>query len=153
MRALELKIPPLAVFLVCMAAMWVSARCLPLYPYTMPGAVVVAWLAVIAGLGFGLAGILAFRKHSTTVNPMAPEEASSMVTNGVYRITRNPMYLGLAACLTGWAVYLSDAAVYLGILAFILYMTRFQIRPEERALSNQFGAAYTDYLSVVRRWL
>lgn len=76
-----------------------------------------------------------------------------MVRSGIYRFTRNPMYLGLAAALLGWAVYLQNAAVLLMLPVFLLYMTELQIKPEERALLEMFGSSYSDYKQAVRRWL
>jgi len=72
---------------------------------------------------------------------------------GIYRFTRNPMYVGLALVLLGWAALLSSPWALLGPLVFVLYINRFQIAPEERVLSAKFGAAYTEYIARVRRWL
>jgi len=86
-------------------------------------------------------------------SPLEPEAATSLVTGGIYRYTRNPMYVGFAALLLGWAVYLAVPWVLLGPVAFILFITRFQIIPEERALSSKFGRQYGEYQERVRRWL
>lgn len=107
----------------------------------------------LVGLAFDLAGLLAFRSHRTTVNPLSPHKASALVTGGVYRITRNPMYVGMAFLLLAWAVHLSALLPLLGPVLFVLYITRFQIQPEERVLQQLFGEAYTDYRRAVRRWL
>ena len=115
---------------------------------------VVAAIAIaLAGIAFSIAGVAALRRAKTTPNPLKPRTTSSLVTSGVYRFTRNPMYVGLALGLLGWAVFLSSAWSLLGPLVFILYMTRFQIVPEERALSGIFGAAYSDFQARVCRWL
>jgi protein-S-isoprenylcysteine O-methyltransferase Ste14 len=110
-------------------------------------------LLAAAGLGLDLAGLLAFRASRTTVNPLAPQRSRVLVTRGVYRITRNPMYLGMALLLAAWALALGSAWAAAGPLAFGLYITRFQIGPEERALQALFGPAYADYCRRVRRWL
>jgi len=110
-------------------------------------------LLVIAGLGFDLLGLLAFFGSRTTINPMRPDQASALVTGGIYRLTRNPMYVGMTCLLSAWAVQLAALPAWLGPLAFVLYITRFQILPEERALAARFGAEFTDYASRVRRWL
>ena len=94
-----------------------------------------------------------FRRGKTTVNPMTPEAASTLVTAGVYRWTRNPMYLGFGVALVGWAVWLANGAAFVPLFLYVLYMNRFQIGPEERALEARFGAAFTDYRKRVRRWL
>ena len=118
------------------------------------------WLSALGGgaliaTGFAVAvsGILRFRRHRTTANPMSPDAASAIVTDGIYRITRNPMYLGFALALTGWALALAHALAALVVPVFVAYITRFQIMPEERALASKFGPAYLEYLTRVRRWI
>ena len=105
------------------------------------------------GACFDVAGLLAFKKAQTTVNPLAPNRSTAVVSTGVYRITRNPMYLGMALILLGLALYLASPWALLGPLVFAAFITRFQIQPEERALTARFGAAYTAYCTQVRRWL
>jgi protein-S-isoprenylcysteine O-methyltransferase Ste14 len=109
-------------------------------------------LAVFA-LAFSVSGVLAFRKARTTKNPMKPEAASSLVVTGVCKVTRNPMYVGLAFLLLAWAVFLWSAWALAGPLVFVSYISRFQIAPEERVLARLFGAEYSAYKSRVRRWL
>lgn len=94
-----------------------------------------------------------FRRANTTVNPLKPQAASSLVTAGIYRYTRNPMYLGLLFLLVAWAVLLSSPFALLGPVAFVTYISRFQIVPEERVLAALFGAEYAAYQAGVRRWL
>jgi protein-S-isoprenylcysteine O-methyltransferase Ste14 len=150
---LELKIPPLAVAVLFAGAMWGMASVTP--GLEIPGMirVVVAIAVFLVGGGVALAGTVAFRRARTTVNPMKPETTSALVTTGIYRITRNPMYVGLLLVLIAWAIFLSSAWALAGPIAFIAYMNRFQIAPEERVLSSMFGAAYSDYKSRIRRWL
>ena len=109
----------------------------------------------LAGVGasFDLAGLLAFRKAKTTVNPLTPNKSATVVTTGVYRLTLNPMDLGLALMLLALAVYLASPWALLGPLVFAAYITRFQIVPEERILTARFGTAYSAYCAQVRRWL
>ena len=153
MNALELKIPPLAVALVAAVLMWLIASGTPAFSFQLPWNLpLLPPLAFIGGV-IAISGIVAFRYSKTTVNPMKPGEASTLVTSGVYRITRNPMYLGLLFLLTGWAFHLSNVLAFLPIPIFMVYMTRFQIIPEERALLAAFGEDYAAYCSKVRRWL
>ena len=153
MSSLETKVPPPAVAAAVALAMWGVSRLAPLLP--VPSALRLGVAAGIAlmGLAFSAAGILAFRRSRTTVNPTTPDKATSLVSSGVYRITRNPMYLGLACVLVAWAVFLSSAWALFGPLAFVLYIGRFQIAPEERALAKLFGSEYAAYRARVRRWL
>jgi protein-S-isoprenylcysteine O-methyltransferase Ste14 len=108
---------------------------------------------VLLAAAFDLSGLLAFRRARTTINPMKPGASSAMVSGGVYRITRNPMYVGLVLLLCGWSVYLGSPWAWLAPLAFAAYVTRFQIVPEERVLARLFGAEYAAYRARVRRWL
>ena len=107
----------------------------------------------LTGVGTAMSGVIAFRRAKTTVNPLKPETTSTIVTSGVFRLTRNPMYVGLALVLLAWAVFMSSPWALLGPLVFILYMNRFQIMPEERVISRMFGNAYSAYQAKVRRWL
>ena len=153
MRALELKVPPVAVWLICGGIMWLIRRALADASYTLPGAAIIAAGIAISGFCVAIAGVLAFRRHGTTVDPTDPQKTTAVVRSGIYRFTRNPMYLGLAAALLGWAVYLQNAAALLMLPVFLLYMTELQIKPEERALLEMFGSSYSDYKQAVRRWL
>ena len=145
--------PPVIVFLVFLIAMWLAAGATPAGHLQLPGRLVIAALLLLSSLVFALPGIAVFRRAGTTVHPMNPHEASTLVTDGVYRISRNPMYAALAMLLAGWAVFLSNAVALLLVPAFIIYMNRFQIIPEERALAAKFGDSYATYAASVRRWL
>ena len=155
MSALELKIPPPLVAAAVAGCMYAAAVLLPAPVLALPPGVRVGMALALAavGAGFDVAGLWAFRKARTTVNPLTPHRSVAVVSTGVYRLTRNPMYLGLALILLGLAVYLASPWALLGPLVFAAYITRFQIVPEERALQARFGAAYTAYRARVRRWL
>lgn len=153
MRALELKIPPGVVWLLWGASMWLLSRAAPAFGFNPPARNVVAGVLVAAGLLISALGVVSFRRARTTVNPLKPATASSLVVSGVYRWTRNPMYLGFLIVLTGWAYFLSNVLGFLLLPAFILYLNRFQILPEEKALASVFGDEFTAYKLRVRRWL
>jgi protein-S-isoprenylcysteine O-methyltransferase Ste14 len=153
MHILELKVPPVGVVLVVAWLMWFASGTVPALEFTLPAREVVAALFAAAGLAVGVMGIVSFARAKTTVNPMKPGAASSLVVSGIYRYSRNPMYLGLLLILVGWAWYLSNALAFLLLPGFILYMNRFQIEPEERALASLFGEAFMAYKARVRRWL
>jgi protein-S-isoprenylcysteine O-methyltransferase Ste14 len=153
MGALELRIPPPAVTALVAVIMWgISRLTLPL---EVPGLirVVVAVVLVLTGACIGIAGVVAFRRGKTTINPMRPQTTSALISSGIYRFSRNPMYVGILFALVAWAIFLSSAWAMLGPVAFVLYINRFQIEPEECVLAGMFGAAYADYKSAVRRWL
>lgn len=153
MSALELKIPPPLVALLIGVAMWLLTRSAPSIelPFWARTAAFIG-LFVLGG-ALALAGNLEFKRASTTINPFKPQNTTSLVTSGIFGFTRNPMYLGLTLALLGWTAFLSSVWALAGPVAFILYISRFQIKPEERILAAKFGAAYEDYRSRVRRWL
>jgi|SRR5688572_2948452 protein-S-isoprenylcysteine O-methyltransferase Ste14 len=154
MRFLELRIPPPLVGIAFAGAMWLVASSLrPLLPLPAYVRVPAAVILALAGVVIALCGVISFRRAQTTVNPLKPETSTALVSTGIYRITRNPMYLGMLAVLLAWAAYLSSIWALLGPAAFALYITRFQIIPEERALRSLFGTAFVEYTHRVRRWL
>jgi protein-S-isoprenylcysteine O-methyltransferase Ste14 len=153
MHGLELRVPPPVVFLVTAALMWFVARALPLFAFVFPARDPCAAAIACAGIVTAALGVIAFRRARTTLNPLNPEASTSLVVSGIYARTRNPMYLGLLLILTGWAVYLSNILVFLLLPAFVLYLNRFQIEPEERALAKLFGQSFAAYQARSRRWL
>lgn len=153
MQRLELKIPPLLVWLVIAGAMFGVAYSAPTLSFTIAGSFAIALALVALGGALAFAGVIAFRGKRTTVNPLTPSASSSVVSGGVYGVSRNPMYLGFLLALAGWAVYLSNAGAVLLLPAFVAYMTQFQIKPEERALLAKFGSEFAQYMSRVRRWV
>ena len=152
---MELKVPPAIVWLVCagfirVASGVASGLTISIRAPLSTGLMV---LCVISGLVIGWLGLAAFHRAGTTTHPMWPDRASVLVTDGIYRYTRNPMYLGMTLLLLAWAVYLANAAAFLGTVLFVAYITRFQIIPEERALIRIFKEEYEAYRRSVRRWM
>jgi protein-S-isoprenylcysteine O-methyltransferase Ste14 len=153
MPSLELRIPPVvlvAIFALCNAAF---AWALPALAWKLPGRAALAVVLALTGALIAAAGVIEFRRAHTTVNPLVPESSSSLVASGVYRASRNPMYLGFLLALAGWAVWLSHLSAGVLLPLFVAYMNRYQIAPEERALHARFGPAFTDYAASVRRWI
>ncbi|HAS6347461.1 TPA: DUF1295 domain-containing protein [Vibrio vulnificus] len=152
MDKLELKVPPVAVFLLVMLVMYLISMSLPSLTFTIVG---YQWFAgalfAVSGV-VGISGVLEFRRAKTTVNPIKPESASSVVSSGIFRYSRNPMYLALLLLLLAYALWLQNGLAFVGCPLFVIYMNRFQIRPEERALERLFGPTFLDYKSQVRRW-
>ncbi|MBW8354966.1 MAG: isoprenylcysteine carboxylmethyltransferase family protein [Pseudomonas sp.] len=153
MQALENKVPPPLVALVFGGLMGGASLGLPGLDLAWGTRLLLALPLIGAGQLFVLAGGISFRRARTTVNPLKPEAASALVTSGIYRYTRNPMYVGFALWLLAWGLYLASPLVLLGVLGFVLYMNRLQIAPEERALGRLFGADFAAYRQRVRRWL
>jgi len=153
MQGLENRIPPPIVGLLFAAMMWLISLSVPIIELSDLSRLVSGLAVFFLGIFFCIAGVVSFRRAKTTVNPLKPESASSLVDSGIYRISRNPMYVGFALILCAWTVYLSAVLSILGVVGFVLYINKFQIAPEERALVKLFGSEFTQYQSDVRRWL
>jgi len=150
---LHLKVPPVAVWAVFALAIAHAPKAVPGpdWPEGLRQALAATFVGV--GLALGIAGVLAFQSARTTVDPTQPHRASAVVTQGIFRWTRNPMYLGLAVGLLGIAAWWPSLAAPFLIIAFVAYITVFQIRPEEQALERLFGDEYERYRRSTRRWL
>ena len=153
MSFLELRIPPVLLALIVGGLMAGLSLAVPAAYLPVPWRVPISIGCCVLGAAIAIVGVLAFRRHRTTVNPLALDKSASLVSAGIYRVSRNPMYLGLLVALIGWGVYLANAAVLLWLPVFVLYMNRFQIRPEERSLSRLFGTEFDSYAKTVRRWI
>ncbi len=153
MKFLELKIPPVLVFFLTVVFMWgVSFISNELGADKNIRFIIGAALLLIGGF-IAISGVLGFRNAKTTVNPTKPNKASSLVRSGIYRYTRNPMYTGLFFVLIAWGCFLDNFYSLLFVFVFLLYMTQFQIKPEERVLESMFGKDYKLYKEQIRRWL
>lgn len=152
-QALELKIPPVVLVFITAALMWVLASVVPNPGFAFSAAPVVAVILASAGTVVSLLGVLEFRSAGTTVDPRAPGQSASLVTRGVYRVSRNPMYLGLFFVLCAWGIYLANVPALALLPAFALYMNKFQIGPEERHMRAKFGEEFRRYAERVRRWV
>ncbi len=110
-------------------------------------------LVIVSGLALDLCAIIGFSRASTTVNPLRPELASSLVTSGLYAFTRNPMYLGMALILIGASIAAQVFAGFAVVALFVAIITQYQIKPEEAAMRQLFGDEFDAYCHKVRRWL
>lgn len=153
MHVLENRIPPPIICLLVALAMWGGTRSLPPYPVADEWRYGLAALVFAFGLVVGASGVRAFRRAKTTINPVDLQAASSLVTGGVFSLTRNPMYVGFTALLLSIAILLARPIAFLGPLIFFLFIWRFQIVPEERVMQEKFGTAFSEYRARVRRWL
>lgn len=151
MAFLQNRIPPVVVLAVCALLMALGA--LPWLQMPSPGRLVLAFSTLLLGCAICLAGVMSFRRARTTVNPLVPQQASTLVDGGIYRYSRNPMYLGFAIVLLAWALALGEVLPFLGVIGFALYIQRFQIAPEERALQQRFGESFSSYKGRVHRWI
>ncbi len=155
MHKLELKIPPVVVFAFAVLGLFlcslVAEGGLSLHEFRTP----VMMIFLLLGGIVGVMGVVSFKIAKTTINPMSIDKASQLVTHGIYRFTRNPMYLGLVMILISFSIffYTNPILSLLVIMIFVVYMNQFQIKPEERILTELFGQPYVDYLLTTRRWI
>ena len=153
MKFLELKIPPLALFVVILLLSYWLANSLTFASFPFPYSQVIAALGIFVSGIIGVSAVWEFKKRKTTVNPIKVDNASLVVDSGIFGYSRNPMYLALFILIFCFGYYLQNLlSVSLSFL-FVIYMNRFQILLEERALESLFGAEYVDYKQKVRRWI
>jgi protein-S-isoprenylcysteine O-methyltransferase Ste14 len=153
MSAFETKVPAPLVALIAGAGMFAYARVTYLSGNDSELRIALAVALAQVSAFIALAAFAAFWRHRTTLDPFRPQRARALVTRGIFRFSRNPMYLSLLLLLAAYAVRLGAWASWAGPLAFGLYVTRYQIVPEERALEDLFGDSYRAYKRQTRRWL
>ena len=113
----------------------------------------VSLFLLILGLVVFISAIKSFRRHKTTVNPLEPRQASSLVTSGIFKFSRNPMYLGMLIILLSISFKFNLIGGMVTSLFFYIYITKFQILPEEAAMNDLFGDEFIDYSKKTRRWI
>jgi protein-S-isoprenylcysteine O-methyltransferase Ste14 len=153
MDKLENIIPPPVLVLIIALCMYGASLLLPILPIHRAISLFAAFCSILIGGYFMLAGFRSLKRADTTINPLDPGEASSLVSSGIFQISRNPMYVGMTFLLLSWSLFLSSPYTIFGTLIFVIYINRFQIQPEERALSTLFGSEFESYRVKVRRWL
>lgn len=153
MKKLELRIPPPVIAVISLGLIWLLSWLLPSFGFSFKGIKVIAFVFIGMGILSAFIGVFSFSNAATTSSPVKLEMASKLVTKGLYKYTRNPMYLGIFLGLTGFSFYFGNWACFIVPVLFLLYITRFQIKAEERVLKAKFGKEYEDYLSSTRRWI
>jgi protein-S-isoprenylcysteine O-methyltransferase Ste14 len=152
-KQLETRVPAPVVALLLGALMKLYALLAPVPIDTSPLWAEVGIRLSQLSAALALVAFASFRVARTTINPLDPARASTLVTGGIFRLSRNPMYLSLLLLLVAYAVRLDSWVEWLGPVLFAVYVTRFQIIPEERILAVKFGEAYAAYRNRTRRWL
>ncbi len=150
---MKLIIPPPVQGILVALVIWALARWQPGLAIDFPGRAALVWVCAGVGVAMEIVAALMFVRAKTTVNPMKPENANHLVVEGLYRISRNPMYLALLIILAAWSLHLANPLAAAPLILWVLYITEFQIKPEEKALREKFGAEYEDYCRRVRRWV
>ena len=152
MHQLELRLPPLPLTFIFAVFIWITDSLLPL-GFDFTGQALLASFFLFLGLLFILPAAFSFFKAKTTVDPRTPNKSNTLVISGLYKISRNPMYVGMLLCLIALSVAQGNLISVLISFLFAQYLTRFQIKPEERFLTEKFGGQYLQYCEQVRRWL
>ena len=150
---MKLKIPPPLIALIFSVLMWGVSLLSNHAPLESAVVVPLSVLIFLAGLAVNISAAISFRKADTTMNPRKPKKATNLVDTGVYKLSRNPMYLGLLFILIGWTIWLGSVFNIAILLLFIWYITVFQIVPEEKVLEVLFAEEFESYRSRVRRWI
>jgi len=150
---MSLRIPPVIQFLICGLLMWGIAMLLPALDLSLRLFEYAGSVLIAAGVMLLIAALIAFARARTTINPVEPEQAKTLVTTGLYQISRNPMYLAMALILLGGALRVGNIGAFIAPTLFVWAITMFQIKPEERALQSIFGEDFKAYRQQTRRWL
>ncbi|XHP72323.1 hypothetical protein KCTC52924_00044 [Arenibacter antarcticus] len=144
--------PPLIVAFLFAGLMFVLAKYLPVGNFDFFGRSYLMLTLCLLALFIGLISLVQFYRSRTTINPSAPSKVSKLVTGGLYKYSRNPMYLALLLLLLAWGLHLGNAFNTLLAAGFVYYMNIFQIIPEEEVLFQKFTKEYQKYCVLVRRW-
>jgi len=150
---MKLIVPPPLQGLICAGLIWVIATYFPQYSIDLAYKKYLSGVLFFIGVTIDLLALRIFHQSGTTVSPFSPDKTSSLVATGIYRYTRNPMYLGMVFLLVGFTVWFGAVPGLLIIALFIWSITELQIKPEEAVLLEKFGESYTDYCQKVRRWI
>lgn len=153
MDRLELKVPPDVIWVLIAGLMWLVSVLTPRFTLPLPLRVSAAAALSVLGVWLIASARAALAQAHTTWHPMSPRESTSLVTSGVFGVSRNPIYLGMLLVLVAWGLGLSSPAALGLSMVFVPYMDLFQIGPEERSLSAVMGQEYLDYRARVRRWI
>ncbi|MEP4891293.1 MAG: isoprenylcysteine carboxylmethyltransferase family protein [Aliiglaciecola sp.] len=152
---MKLTIPPLIVVISTGSLMQVSAIVWPFAQFNITNSIHLI-LTALLGLGgacIAFFGVFEFRKANTTVDPRNPHKSQRLVDTGIYKFSRNPMYLGFLCLILCWWLLLKNFTSFIFIPIFIIYINQYQIKPEEDALNKKFGRLYSEYCKRVRRWI
>ena len=145
---LDTKIPPPIVTIIILSIIYLF----DLNEYNL-NTDIISIITLFIGLIFIISAVIQFINRKTTVNPTKPHKTSTLVITGAYKITRNPMYLGMLLIIISFALYKALIISLILIPLFIFYINKFQIEPEEFEMRKKFGKEYEDYCKKVDRWI
>ena len=148
---MKTKIPPPILALIMIAIIYLSSFIVETFTFSFQ--TVLSVLVVVVGLGSALPSFRLFAKNKTTISPFTPSETTALVTAGMYRYLRNPMYLGLVLLNIAATIFFGTWFGIIIAATFIFLLNLLQIIPEEEALQDIFGEEYIEYKKKVRRWI
>ena len=149
-KYLNTKIPPPIITLLSIVIIYLFESKIE---YSQLHLKAVGMIFLILGLTLIFLAVLKFIKTKTTVDPTRPEKTSNLVISGVYKLTRNPMYLGMLFLIIAYAIYNNSIFGCIVVPIFIFYINKFQIEPEEIEMRKKFGESFENYCKKVNRWL
>ena len=147
------RVPPAIVLLVHFGVAFLLNKYLRFADFSITGQETVAMLFGISGCALVIYSMYTLYRARTTIDPIFPNKATSLITTGPFNISRNPIYLALLLILLAWIIRLGNVVAVLLSVTFVWHLTRFQIKAEEEALEEKFGTAYQEYKLKVRRWI
>jgi protein-S-isoprenylcysteine O-methyltransferase Ste14 len=150
---MKLRIPPVVIFFLALGILFGAHYLFPELSYSFSNQTLLSRIFLGLGVLISFSGIISFRMKGTTVDPLHPKKASSLVRSGIYRYTRNPMYLGMALVMIGGIIRIGNPIGIVALIFFVWYITIFQIKPEEEALKKLFEDEYKTFCKKVRRWI
>ena len=151
--SMEQKILPVYQVVITALLMVLTIKLFPSFYYTFPFKFLIFSLLIFLAFLIAFIAVYSFRKHKTTVNPTKPETTSKIIQTGPYSFSRNPMYLALLIVLIAVGVLCENSLAFVPLPLFVWFITTYQIKPEEKALTKYFGEEYKQYLLNVRRWV
>jgi len=149
---MSLKLPPVAVFVIFSILMYLVSSFLPFGDFEFFGRYYFVLVLMGMAVLIAIISLFQFFVSKTTIDPRTPLKVTKLVTGGIYKFTRNPMYLAILLVLLAWGLWLGNAFNTLLAAGFVGYMNKFQIKPEEEALATIFGKEFQQYCTLVRRW-
>ena len=146
-----IKIPPPLIVLVLIISIYFSSKKIDLI--NIPFQLEISFFILSLGILVFINPVLKFIKSKTTINPIQFEETNRLVTSGIFKYSRNPMYLGMLMIIISTSIFYLNIYSILTPFLFVFWINKFQIKREEIFLTEKFGKEYLSYKNKTRRWL
>jgi len=146
-----IKIPPPLIVLTIIISIYFSSKRIDLI--NIPFQLEISFFMLSLGILIFINPVLKFIKSKTTINPIQFEETNKLVTSGIFKYSRNPMYLGMLMIIISTSIFYLNIYSMLTPFLFIFWINKFQIKREEAFLAEKFGKEYLSYKNKTRRWI